>query len=124
MIEVERSIFERMMADIIDAIPEKYAKSLSNVAFILEDEPSPEQRSNLGLHNNQLLFGLYEGIPLPARGGSNGTLLPDKITLFQKHIEAVCHTLEEVREQIKKTIWHEVAHYFGLDHTRIYELGG
>lgn len=110
-----------MVGDGIDAIPEMYQKRLENVAFIVEDEPSPEQRVKLKLACNETLLGLYEGTPLPQRGGAT-KLLPDKITLFKNPLVAHSRDLSDLKEQVKHTIWHEVAHYYGLGHDRIHEL--
>lgn len=123
MIEVSDEEFHKIVGDGIDAIPKLYQKNLKDVAFIVEDEPSPQQRLQLGLHCNDLLFGLYEGVPLPARMGGT-KLLPDKITLFKKPLLAVSKDIKELREQVRYTVWHEVAHYYGLDHDRIHQLDG
>jgi predicted Zn-dependent protease with MMP-like domain len=113
--------FEQLVGEAIDNVPEPYRSRLQNVAFIVEDEPSPEQRQKTGLHPYQTLFGLYEGVPLPQRGGTT-KLLPDKITVFKNPILTAFPSKEAARAQIFQTIWHEVAHYFGLDHKRIQEL--
>ncbi len=114
--------FEHLVSEAIDALPKKYMEHLVNVAFVIEDNPTPEQRLKLELHDNQTLYGLYEGIPLTKRGAGYNLVLPDKITIFKGPIEASCTTLEELRSHIGHTIWHEVAHYYGLDHGRIDEL--
>ncbi|OGL36551.1 hypothetical protein A3F38_03050 [Candidatus Saccharibacteria bacterium RIFCSPHIGHO2_12_FULL_48_21] len=123
MFSVSDREFEDIVGDGIDAIPKLYQKHLRNVAFIVEDSPSPDQLRQLGLHCNQLLFGLYEGVPLPARHGTT-KLLPDKITIFKKPLEAISSNIDQLREQVRHTIWHEVAHYYGLGHKRIHELDG
>lgn len=120
MYTVSEAEFEQMITRAMDELPNQLAH-VDNMAIIVEPEPSQEQREQLHLHNGSLLFGLYEGVPLPGRGGGT-KLLPDKITLFQKPIEAICNTKEELQAQIKRTLWHELAHYYGLDHKRIYEL--
>lgn len=120
MRSVSQRQFESLMAEAIDAIPDKYFKKLDNVAFIVEDEPTAEQRRQLKLGDG-LLFGLYEGTPLPSRFGTT-KLLPDKITLFKKPLETVSRDLEDLRRRVHNTVWHEVAHYFGLDHRRIHQL--
>ena len=78
--EVSDSDFEKYLGEAIDAIPKPYSDHIENVAFIMEDFPTPEQRVRLNLYPNETLFGLYEGVPLPARNGTL-KLLPDKITI-------------------------------------------
>lgn len=121
MIEVRDIEFNKIVASAIDAIPARYADRLENVAFIVEDLPSKAQSQQLGLRCNQLLFGLYEGVPLPQRMGTT-KLLPDKITLFKKPLETVSHNKADLTKRVKHTVWHEVAHYYGLGHKRIHEL--
>lgn len=113
--------FQKIIGDGIDAIPPLYQKHLQNVAFVAEDLPTPEQMQQLNLYRGELLFGLYEGVPLPQRMGTT-KLLPDKITIFKKSAEAVSRDVDELAEHVRHTIWHEVAHYYGLDHKRIHEL--
>ena len=119
--EFNEDEFEKYLTEAIDSVPPQYASRLQNVAFILEDYPTPEQRLKLNLYPNETLFGLYEGVPLPARAGTL-KLLPDKITIFKYPLQAASRTPAQLRENIGHTVWHEVAHYFGLDHTRIHEL--
>ena len=121
MIEISDKQFEEIVAGAIDAIPPPYIDRLENVAFIVEDQPTEEQNRKLGLRCHDLLFGLYEGVPLPQRMGSS-KLLPDKITLFKKPLISISKDLGELSQNIKHTIWHEVAHYYGLGHKRIHEL--
>ena len=123
MVQVSDEQFGKFVEEGIAAIPPLYQNHLQNVAFIVEDFPTQEQRIKLNLYPNETLFGLYEGVPLPQRNGSV-KLLPDKITIFKKPMEAFAPDLEGVREQVRHTIWHEVAHYYGLDHKRIHELDG
>lgn len=119
---VSQSEFEKIIAGAIDAIPEDYYQRIKNVVFVAEDKPSQEQRNKLKLACNQSLFGLYEGIPLTKRTNSYNLVLPDKITIFKLPIEHAANTLEELLNQVHKTVWHEVAHYFGLDHDQIHKL--
>ena len=121
MIEVSEAQFNDIVSQAIDAIPPLYQKHLQNVAFIVEDFPTLQQAQQLNLYPNELLFGLYEGVPLPHRGGAS-KLLPDKITIFKRPAEIVSGSLDELKEHVRHTIWHEVAHYYGLDHERIHEL--
>jgi len=121
MLEVSDREFERLVNQGIDAIPPLYQKHLQNVAFLIEDLPTLQQRIQLNLYLNETLFGLYEGVPLPQRNGAV-KLLPDKITIFKIPALAVSRSIDDLKEHIRHTIWHEVAHYYGLDHKRIHEL--
>jgi len=115
--------FAQMIGEALDALPEKYTSKLENVLITYEDEPSSEQLTKLGLRCNQSLFGLYEGIPLTHRGNGFSGQLPDKITLFKLPLFHFANGDEQkFKAQIKHTLWHEIAHYFGLDHDRIHEL--
>ncbi len=114
--------FEALIGQALDELPEKYvSRLLPEVAVTWADDPSPEQRLQLKLRHYETLFGLYEGVPLPQRQG-NSKIVPDKITIFKNPISAASHDMAALREQIKHTLWHEMAHFFGLDHPRIYEL--
>lgn len=121
MFSINQEEFEKIINTSIDALPKEFVSHLSNVAFIIEDYPSDDQRRNLQLKGNQTLFGLYEGIPLSRRQGTT-KMLPDKITLFKMPLEYASQNLSELRNNIAKTIWHEVAHYYGLDHDKINKL--
>lgn len=121
---VSNEEFEKMVTAAIDAIPKKYAAAMDNVGFVVEDEPNEEQRQKLHLVNGRTLYGLYEGIPLTQRTGNYSMVLPDKITIFKKPIEAGCNTVEELQEEVYHTVWHEVAHHFGLGHDQIHKLDG
>ncbi len=118
---VSNSIFESLVTKAVDNLPEAYRQKVDNVAFIVEDNPSPEQRIKLELADNQTLFGLYEGVPLPERQGSL-KIMPDKITIFKSPIESSVNDLPGLYDAIARTVWHEVAHYFGLDHKMIDRL--
>jgi predicted Zn-dependent protease with MMP-like domain len=106
----------------MDELPQKYIEGLDNVAIVYADEPTDEQKVKMKLDNHHLLLGLYEGIPLTQRGGGYTFVLPDKITLFKNQILATVRDESELFERIKRTLWHEIAHYYGLDHARIDEL--
>jgi predicted Zn-dependent protease with MMP-like domain len=122
MYSIEQEQFEKYVTESIDRLPEPYKSSIQNVAFFVEEEPDAEQRERLGLRPCQSLFGLYEGIPLPKRNGNTGNMLPDRIMIFKKTHEQFANSEAEVKKQVGNTVWHEVAHYFGLDHKRIHEL--
>lgn len=114
--------FSKLIGEALDELPEKYTSKLENVLISYEDEPSVEQRRKLKLACNQSLFGLYEGIPLTKRGNGFSGQLPDKITLFKRPLFYSASSEKAFKAQIKHTLWHEIAHYFGLDHDRIHEL--
>ncbi len=121
MFRVKRAEFEQLVNRAIEHIPAAYQRRLQNVAFIVEEEASPGQRHQLGLGPHDLLFGLYEGVPLPERGGTT-KLLPDKVTVYQRPLEQVSHSRADLAERVGRTVWHEVAHYYGLNHQRIHFL--
>ena len=119
MTTVSDSEFETIINDSMDSLPQKNIKRLNNVAITYEDEPTLEQRQKLHLAGYQTLFGLYEGVPLTRRGSGYNLVLPDKITIFKRPIEFASETLEQLKEQVRHTLWHEIAHYYGLEHSHI-----
>lgn len=122
MPEVTDDQFAQIVGEALDELPEKYVSNMQNVAIVYEDEPTPLQRQKLRLHCNESLFGLYEGIPLTQRGASYNLVLPDKITIFKHPLLSVSPTMAELKKQVKHTLWHEIAHHFGLGHDRIHFL--
>jgi predicted Zn-dependent protease with MMP-like domain len=122
MIDMAPEDFEALVAQAMDNIPPRYQTHMNNVGFVVEDFPTPEQHQKLHLVNGLTLYGLYEGVPLTQRGSNYSGVLPDKITIFRLPILAGAHSLEEVEDQVSKTVWHEVAHHFGLGHSRIHKL--
>ena len=114
--------FDILITRAMNELPQEYIKGLDNVAIVMADSPTPEQMQKMHLDGQHLLLGLYEGIPLTKRGANYNFVLPDKITLFKNSIMAVSHNETELFEQTKRTLWHEIAHYYGLDHDRIDSL--
>jgi len=113
--------FERLIASAMDELPPHYAQNMNNVAITWADEPSQEQREKLRLRGSETLFGLYEGIPLTRRGAGYNFVLPDKITLFKNPLIAHVFSFDQLKAQVKHTLWHELAHHFGLEHKHIYD---
>jgi len=122
MLSVSDEEFDKYISEAMDELPQEYIKRLNNVLVTYEDEPTEAQRQKLKLHCNQTLFGLYEGIPLTKRGAGYNLVLPDKITLFKLPLFYMSTDLDDFKAKIKHTLWHEIAHYYGLDHPRIHEL--
>ena len=120
MFQVSQKQFEDFVAEALDALPDRYQKNLNNVVIVAEDDPSPDQRAKLRLHPASSLYGLYEGIPLTRRGNNYSMVLPDKITIFKNPTEAHVDNEADLKEQIRHTVWHEVAHFYGLDHIDIH----
>ena len=120
MIEISEDEFKEIVAEAIDSLPAQI-EHMKNVAIVIADDPTPEQRTKLHLWHGQLLFGLYEGIPLTQRTNYS-LVLPDKITIFKRPLELVSRDLTDLKEKVRNTVWHEIAHHYGLDHDRIDEL--
>lgn len=113
VIEVSRERFEELVSDALDEIPPELAERMENVAVVVRDHPP-----------SRGLLGLYEGIPLTERDSSyGGMVMPDRIIVFRIPICEMCATHDEVREQVRTTVVHEVGHHFGLDDARLEELG-
>ncbi len=128
MLHISDKEFDEIISQAMDELPQQYIEGLNNVLITYEDAPSPEQRQKLNLRCNETLFGLYEGIPLTKRPAASSILssnvmtMPDRITIFKNPILHHSHSLEEFKKQVKHTLWHEIAHYFGLDHDRIHAI--
>ncbi len=112
MIEVSPARFEEMVEAALDSLPERLGRLMSNVAVMVQHEPGPPG-----------LLGLYEGIPLTSRTMGYAGVLPDRITVYRLAICAVCETEDEVIDQVRRTVVHEVGHHFGISDTRLTELG-
>jgi predicted Zn-dependent protease with MMP-like domain len=122
MYYVDEVGFEKIVAWAIDDLPRTHVDNLKNVAIVIEDEPDEFQRQKLHLHKGMTLFGLYEGIPQTKRTNNYSLVVPDKITIFKSPIESRVNSLEELQKQVRTTVWHEIAHHYGLDHDQISRL--
>lgn len=121
MVEITDQEFANLIEESMEELPKEHMAAVKNVAIVYADEPTPEQRVQLQLQCYETLFGLYEGVPLVKRNGMTG-FGPDKITIFKNPMLAAVNTMAQLKAQVKHTLWHEIAHYFGLDHDRIHEL--
>ena len=120
MVSVTRQRFEELVADALDTIPRELATEMHNVAVLVEDWPAETQRPRGG----GTLLGLYEGVPLTKRGPVGYTnVMPDRITIFQGPLSARARDEVELAAQVRKTVLHEVGHYFGISDERLRELG-
>lgn len=107
-------IFEQLVEEGIGKIPQKFLDKIKNTAIVIEEEPTKEQLKKLKMRKDDFLFGLYEGVPKTERWGGD-PLLPDKITIFKREIEKYARSEEEIKRIVKETVWHEIAHHFGMD---------
>lgn len=114
--------FSALISRAMDELPQEYIRGLDNVVITYDDEPSPEQRQEMKLKQYESLFGLYQGVPLTKRGAGYNLVLPDKITIFKFPMLQATHDEASLYAQVKHTLWHEIAHYYGLDHGRIHEI--
>ena len=120
---MERTEFDGLVAEALDTIPEEFARYLENVAVVVDDEPSPALLRDLGLDpRRDTLFGLYQGVPLSARSHAFAGL-PDRITIFAGPLRRACRTPGALQQQIRTTVVHEIAHFFGIDENRVRRLG-
>lgn len=119
---MDREAFEKLVEEGFLLIPEKFRSKIQNVALLVEDEPSKEVRNEERLREGETLLGLYHGIPATERGDSYGVgpTLPDTIMLYKIPIEEEAEEAHiDVRTVIAETIWHEYAHYFGMDEDEV-----
>lgn len=119
--ELDDHAFQALINSAVASLPQSHIDALKNVAIVYADEPSEAQRQQLKLHDDETLFGLYEGVPLPQRNGQTAPL-PDKITIFKQPLLRASMNDDDMREKVRHTVWHEVAHYYGLNHAQIREL--
>ena len=119
---MDRERFEWLVARAVEALPEEFTTKLVNIVVVVEDWPTPGQLASVGLKHGQSLLGLYEGVPLTRRGSHYGMVAPDKITIFQKPIEAKCRYNTRITAEIQSVIQHEIAHHFGIDDARLEQI--
>ena len=119
---MDRERFEWLVARAIDSLPDVFLTRLENVDVVVEDRPTQAQISRAGLGRGETLLGLYEGVPITKRGAHYGLVPPDKITIFQKPIEAKCRYNSEITAEIQKVVRHEIAHHFGIGDARLKQL--
>jgi len=115
--------FEQLVAEALDDLPPFFQDKLENVEVLVQPWPTPHDLRSVGLSRGHMLLGLYFGIPLTERTHAYNLVTPDTITLFQGPIEVVAgKDHEQIREQVRHTVIHEIAHYFGISDDRLREL--
>ena len=119
---MDRESFERQVAQAVDDLPEEFLERLENIDIVVEDQPAPHQLLHLGLERGETLLGLYEGVPRTERGWHYGLVPPDKITIFQRSIEAKCRYGGNISAEIRRVVKHEIAHHFGISDARLHQL--
>lgn len=115
--------FDRLVVDAIHELPQDLKNRLSNVAVVVEDKPGSSVLEKLKLSPNILLMGVFQGVPLNKKSVWHSGVLPERITIYQKNIEALCRSEEEMKGRIKKVVRHEVAHYVGFTEEEIKRMG-
>jgi predicted Zn-dependent protease with MMP-like domain len=111
--------FDRLVERACAKIPGPFRRRLANIAFIVEPEPSAGQLRAAGVPPGRTLLGLYRGRPLTQRSVSDGFVMPDQIVIFQRPHERLARNPAHLERLVEETVWHEVAHYFGMDETRV-----
>ncbi len=116
--------FDRLVEAAYARIPARFRRRLKNIAVVVEPEPTPAQLARAGIPRGPrarhgTLLGLYEGRPLTARSVFEPFAMPDRITIFQGPHERLARSPEHLKQLIEDTIWHEVAHYFGMDEAQV-----
>ena len=119
---MQRRDFEQLVSVALDELPQRFRQYLQNIAVVVEEEPSRQLLEAMELWPEETLLGLYEGVPLTERGYGYGNTLPDRITIFQRPIEDMCHTPRDIKDAVQETVLHELGHYFGLDDEQLDEL--
>jgi predicted Zn-dependent protease with MMP-like domain len=118
-----RAEFEKLVAQAVESLPEHFLRRLENVDVVVEDEPTAEDLELAGVEQNGTLLGLYHGVPQSQRGPWYGNILPDRIVIYQRPIEAVARDRREIRKEIRITLMHEIGHHFGLAEDDLAEAG-
>jgi predicted Zn-dependent protease with MMP-like domain len=111
--------FQRVVSAAYELIPDDFRVRMENIALIVEPEPSAHQLARAGVPRGSTLFGLYEGRPLTVRSVFDSFVLPDRITIFQGPHERAAYSPEHLAKLVEDTMWHEVAHYFGMNESQV-----
>ena len=120
---MNRKTFEQLVLEAITSLPERAKIVMENIAFVIEGEARRKKTTEMGISMDEVLLGLYEGIPKTKRGANYFGVLPDKITIFQKPIEELAgRNKERLKKMIYAVVWHEVGHHVGLEEAELRAL--
>ena len=122
MREMTKERFTQLVEEALAGIPRRFRDAMTNVAVVVEDEPSPDVLDDMDMEPGDTLFGLYHGTPLTQRDSGYGNTLPDRISIYQLPIEDACEDEEDIRQCIAETVIHEFGHYFGLSEEEIEDI--
>jgi predicted Zn-dependent protease with MMP-like domain len=120
--QLRKEDFNKLVEEALNDIPRRFRKAMTNIAIVVEDEPSPEILAEMEIEPPDSLYGLYQGTPLTERGWGHGNALPDRISLYKNPIEEDSEDHEDVIVCIAETLIHEIGHYFGLSEEEIEEI--
>lgn len=118
-----RARFRRLVREAVALLPPELLRRVHNVDIVVEPRPTAADRKLAGLRPGETLLGLYHGVPLTERGENYNLVPPDKISIYREAIEEMCANEEEIRDQVRTTVLHELGHYFGISDDRLDELG-
>ena len=124
---MDRKRFSRLVARALDTLPEEFRQHIHNVAILVEDEPRSRARRSTSFgagprNSHRLLLGVFEGVPATKKSVFDVSLGPNRIVLYQKNIEKVCHNDAEIQHEIRQTLLHELGHYFGLTEAELSDV--
>lgn len=119
---MEREKFEKLAEEALAQIPKKFKKLISNLAVIVEEKASREIFEKTGSTPLSSILGHYHGVPFKHRGPFYGNISPDVIVIYQKSIESICSTEEEIKKKVREVVFHEIGHYFGLSDKELREI--
>lgn len=118
-----RTEFKRVIRKALEELPPVFQEALENIDIQVRWRPTVRELRAAGVHHGHTLFGVYTGVALPKRGHGYSMVAPDTIVIYQQPHEAACRTEEEMVEQARQTLLHEIGHYMGIDEARLRELG-
>lgn len=119
---MDKERFRELVAEAISGLPKEFRDKINNVDVVVADFPSPAQLAGARLGRHQTLLGLYQGVPQTRRGRRYGLVVPDKISIFRRPIEARCRSEAEITAEIARVVRHEIAHHFGIGDGRLRQL--